>query len=248
MPAYFNLVDKAKRYFPFSEKERFWILASVIALSIMAGFDDGREVFEARHWLANFAFVLIVVTLSVLVHEAAHRIYALHIGFKLEFRPWFYGLVAGIIVTLLTFGKFFFLAYGSFEARMLRAHRLGYFRYGLNYFALAAIAAVGPVSNMALATIFKIMVFLPEGFAEKAVVINIMFAVYNILPIPPLDGAQVFFGSRILYALVAGLIVGWSIFLLLPSFNLLVALLGALVLSAAFGIAMFLFEERIIGG
>ncbi len=247
MPAYFNLVDKAKRYFWFSGKEARWLLMAIFALTLMAAFDDGSKTFQIENWLANFAIVLLIVALAVFVHEAAHRLYALHIGFQLEFKPWFYGLVAGIIMMLLTFGKFFFLAYGSFEAKLLRTHRLGYFRYGINYFALAAIAAAGPVANVMLAAIFRLMAFLPEGLVEKAVIINIMFAIYNMLPIPPLDGAQIFFGGRIFYAFISGLVLGWSIFLLIPGFNLIIALIGSLILSAICGTAMLLFEEKIIG-
>lgn len=247
MPAYFNLIDKVKRYFSFDQHETLWVFLSIIALALMAGFDDGRKSFDAALWAANFIQVFFIIFLAVLVHETAHRVYALHIGFKLEFKPWFYGLVAGLIVMLLTTGKFFFLAYSSFEAKLLKAHRLGYFRYGLNYFAIAAIAAVGPVANIALAAIFKLMVFLPESFVQKAVLINVMFAIYNLLPIPPLDGAQLFFGSRILYAFTAGLVLGWSVFLLIPSFNIFITFLGSLVLSLAFGVTMLLYEENMIG-
>ena len=247
MPAYFNLIDKIKRYFWLSQHELIWVLISIGIVTIMIGFDDGSKTFELSSWITNLLQILFIVALAVIVHETAHRIYALHIGFQLEFKPFFYGLVAGLIVMLLTLGKVFFIAYGSFEAKLMRTHRLGQFRYGLNYFAIAAIAAIGPIANMALATAFRMMTFLPEGFVHKAVLINVMFAIYNLLPIPLLDGAQVFFGSKVFYALVIGLVAGWSVFLLLPTFSLLAAIIGSIALSLIFGAVMVLFEEKIIG-
>ncbi len=247
MPAYFNLIDKIRRYFGFSQKERMWIILTVIALAFMVGFNDGRKELDIALWGINFAMVLIIVALSFIVHITAHRVYALHLGFQMEYQTVLYGLIGGLILTFLSLGKLFLLVFDTFELKMLRAHRLGYFRYGLNYFAVAAIASVGPIANLALASIFRIMAFLPDDFVKTAVLVNVLFAAYSLLPIPPLDGAQIFFGSRILYMFVVGLVLGWSVFLLVPEFNIFVTLLGALVLSLAFGVGMLLFEEKVIG-
>lgn len=247
MPTYFNLIDKIRKYFAFSKQEKLWIILAICALAFIVGFNDGREEFNIVDWTINFAMVLFIVSTAVLVHITAHRIYALHIGFTLEYKTVLYGLIGGLILTFLSLGKLFLLVFDTFELKILRAHRLGYFRYGLNYFAIAAIAAIGPISNVVLATIFKVMTFLPDEFTKTAVLINVLFAAYSLLPIPPLDGAQIVYGSRILYMFVVGLVSSWSLFLLLPQFNLFVTITAAFVLSLIFGIAMTLYEEKIIG-
>lgn len=69
----------------------------------------------------------------------------------------------------------------------------------------AIVGAAGPLSNILLAVIFGLILrggvagilpFLPQSFLEIAaqiVFINIILAVFNFVPIPPLDGSKVLF-------------------------------------------------------
>lgn len=66
------------------------------------------------------------------------------------------------------------------------------------------VAAAGPASNLAVALIFGLIIrfadtfpFLPHSFwniAASLVFINLLLAVFNLVPIPPLDGSKIFFG------------------------------------------------------
>lgn len=68
-------------------------------------------------------------------------------------------------------------------------------------FGAALVGIAGPLTNLVLAFISYglLVVFLGDpvltGFLQKAVMVNLSFFAFNILPIPPLDG------SRVLYAL-----------------------------------------------
>jgi Zn-dependent protease len=61
------------------------------------------------------------------------------------------------------------------------------------------VAAAGPLSNIALAVIFAIMIRVGLGFFEPIVIyllslvvlLNCILAIFNLLPIPPLDGSKI---------------------------------------------------------
>ena len=68
-------------------------------------------------------------------------------------------------------------------------------------FGEAIVAGAGPLSNIFLALVFGILIralsgAMPESFLQIAVavvIINIVLAIFNLVPIPPLDGSKILF-------------------------------------------------------
>ena len=228
---FFNLLDKVKRYYVFSRNEKMWLVASAFLLAFIAGFDDKSKVFSFSNWLGNFFLCFIAVAVAIFVHESVRRIMGLEQGFRVEFKPFMYGLLGGLFLAFMSYGKLIFLAYGGIQFHMLEAHRLGYFRYRTSLFVLGKASALACLANLFVAIIFKMMTFLPEAFVYKMVFINVLFAITNLLPIPPLDGVNLLYASRIIYLSMLAFVSVVGVLLLTNWLNII----WVLVIGFVFG-------------
>lgn len=241
--SFYDWIDRIRRYYKFTSKESLWLLISVGVMAFIVGFRFDGEDFVFGVFAENFLLGLVAVVIAVVVHESAHRIFALNMGYKIESRPFMYGLLAGVILALMSSGKVIFLAYSSFFLNIMEKHRLGYFRYQLGYFDLGKVALTGPLANLLLAIAVKSMVFLPSPLADKIVLVNVLFAITNTVPIPPLDGAHIMYASKTAYPLVFGAIVSCGLLLLIPWLNPFYALAASLIIGLATAILFFNYVE-----
>src|SRR3989344_6178462 len=153
-------------------------------------------------------FQLAVLIFSVIIHEVSHGVVAERLGDptarlagRLTLNPLahisFFGMVLMPILTFLAWG----IAVGG-------AKPVPYNPYNLKNPAKggALIAAAGPLSNILLAFIFGIIYrfavsnqtfFLNLNvlaeLSAMVVLVNSMLAIFNLVPIPPLDGSKVLF-------------------------------------------------------
>ncbi len=232
MYGFYNLQDKVKRYFRFNEKELRGLLLTAFILALCLSFREwgyGNQV-NIAFGLRNLFNAFLITLLAILVHVSAQKIYALDLGYQAEYEIWTFGLVLAFILALLTNGILFFIAVGGFYLHFLEGHRLGYFRYELNYFGMGMVAFMGPLANIILAMLFRYLSFIsPSPLVSKAVLINIYFALFSMIPIPPLDGSKIFYASRYLYFFSTGLIIGASILLFYS--GLISTLIGSLFIG-----------------
>ncbi len=202
-----------KQHFSFSPEEIRSLLLGILLCAFMFSFNNwGTGSFNLAEGLRNLFSATLIVALAFLVHHSVQRIAALAIGFKLEYRIWLYGILIGLALTVVSNGRLWFFAPGGLIAYHMVGHRLGSFRYGLNYWPLGMIGLLGPLSNLALAMIFKLLLLVAPTnvLIQQAIVFNIWFALFMFLPLPPLDGSHLFFASRLTYIFMAGAIIGIS--------------------------------------
>jgi Zn-dependent protease len=236
--SFFNLKDKIKSHFSFTAGEVRGIIITSLIIGFVAGFDDGTKVSEAGvdygFFVLNMMACVIIAILSILVHHSVQRIVALWHGFKLTHKMSMPMSFTGVMLAIMSLGKIVFIPAGGFHAEMLPQHRLGSFRYGLSFGPLAVIAFFGSLSNIILAIIFKMLAFIPSPFIAKAMMINLIFAISNLLPIPPLDGSQIFFVTRFSWAFMFGTAVALALFL--PRTPLLLTIVTGLGIGILFTI------------
>lgn len=203
-----NYLDKVKRYFRFSREEWLAFLLAAIGLTLIFSWTEwGTEAFDLNQGMKSYAIALILIGITLFVHHAGQRLMALYLGFRAEQKLWWYGILIGLILTILSNGRIQLLAATGTMAYLLPAHRIGAFRYGPGVGILARIAVAGPVANIFFSAIIKTLEWtgiVHPYIGQKLFVLNLTFAFWNLLPIPPLDGSKLFFYSRLWYVFLFG--------------------------------------------
>jgi len=208
-----NYIDKLRRYFWFSQEEWLNFIVAVIGISLIYSWTDwGVDKFDLIYGLKNFAIALVLIGITVFVHHAGQRMMAISLGMRAEQKIWWNGLMIGLMIVILTGGKIKFLAATATIAYMLPIHRLGTFRYGPNVTTVAKTVLAGPLLNIFFSAIVKTiewMGIISPSLGQEIFVLNLAFAGWNLIPIPPLDGSKVFYASRLWYAFIFGSIVSY---------------------------------------
>ncbi len=227
-------LSRIKNHFTFSVNELRDLAVAIIVAAFLFGFDDGTPKLVLSHWLWNYFVVLIVVTIVFVIHESVHKLWAIGNGYRSEFKLWPYGIAIALALAFITDGKFFFLALGGTWVTEMAIHRIGRFRYGLNTMLTTWVAFSGPLVNLLLALVFK-PIYLATGSEVIGlfVKVNLWYAVFSMLPIPPLDGSTGFFGSRSTFVLLFGFVLGAAIMIWVAQ-SFFIMLIGAVIFSLLF--------------
>jgi len=210
------------------------------------GFDDKKPTFEMGFWLANFLRVTLVVMVAFLTKELVRKLVAKAQGFETEYSLWNVsrfgfkptsvkkpvpvGIIISLIVTIVTMGKLFMVAVGSYDLIINKHSRFGRKTVHINDYDEAKIALVGPLVNIALMIVFQL--FNRNGMFDQFVFINGMIALFHMIPVSNLDGAKIFFGSKVLYLFSLAFIVG--VVFLINVLSPIITLALAVVFSAIF--------------
>jgi len=159
----------------FYKSEIVQMLISVITISL--AFSLG--------FLISFPLILLTVGIGFIAHEIGHKLVAIRFGCKAYYKMWVEGLVLALAFAFATGGKFIFAAPGAvyiYKPNMTRREN-------------GIISLAGPMVNVVLAFIFFSLMLMPTNLLQEIGAwgfrVNLLFAMFNLLPVPPLDGSKV---------------------------------------------------------
>ncbi|MEA2112782.1 MAG: site-2 protease family protein [Patescibacteria group bacterium] len=151
----------------------------------------------------NFLFTIIILIMSVVIHEVSHGYSAYLMGDhtaknagRLTLNPLAHlDFMGSVLVPLLAYFSAGFM-FGWAKPVPYNPYNLKNQKHGD-----AIVALSGPASNLFIALIFGLMIRFDlfvnivnlTGAIQLVVVINLILAIFNLIPIPPLDGSKILF-------------------------------------------------------
>lgn len=195
-----------KVHFKIKKQEILQILIAWVGITLAFSW---KGVSGINTMLILLPIVLVGTLTGFIIHELAHKFFAMHYGCYAEFRLWLSGLGFAIILSLITSGSFVFAAPGAVYiwGRNITRKQNG------------IISVAGPVANLVLAIVFLIVGFFVTSGSYLQMLffgvyqINLFLGGFNMLPIPPLDGFKVFVWNKPLWIILFLIFVGLFIFI-----------------------------------
>ena len=161
-----------------------------------------------------FIFSAIVIIVSIFVKKAIaytldssveHRVWNVYwFGFKANYHfkneiP--FGIILPLLLSVFSLGIFKFPTFLSYESRALKhraAKRYGFYSFTeMSDWDNGLIGAAGIISLLVVSIVGYIIGY--EYLSSMAA----YYALFNMIPVSSLDGTQIFFGSRIIWSVLA---------------------------------------------
>lgn len=181
---------KARSIFQMTSLKELKHLAVALSVFIFIGFS--MLINNIPFLILNLGVLTVTVVgmvLSFLIHELAHKIVAQRMGYWAEFRLSIPGLMLTLLSIILPFK---IIAPGAVRVVGLYISKDG----------VGKIAFAGPLTNIIQAIIYVVLL---KFYANNPLIavallvlasLNLSLALFNLIPIDPMDGAKVFKWSK----------------------------------------------------
>lgn len=157
----------------------------------------------------EYIFLIIILIFSVIIHEIAHGSVAYYLGDptakyagRLTLNPLKHLDPVGSVIVPVFLAIAAQLTGGGIIFGWAKPVPVNPYNFKDQKYGSLKVSLAGPLANLALAVVFGLVIrFVPlisqiEGLTvifSYIVYINILLAVFNLIPIPPLDGSHILF-------------------------------------------------------
>ena len=185
-----------------SRTELVDLIKAWLAISLAFGIFLSGSLFSFD--IIFFIIASLTVGLGFVAHEMAHKVLAQKYGCKAEFRSWDKMLILAVIMTI--FLKVIIIAPGA----VMISGPVGRRRNG-------KISAAGAIANLIVATGFLSLALIPVTgtlffIAQLGFTINIILALFNMIPFWLFDGKKVLAWNKAVYFVMLGVGIGFMIY------------------------------------
>ncbi|MBS3106769.1 hypothetical protein J4419_03850 [Candidatus Woesearchaeota archaeon] len=244
---WFDSWDAIKRYARFEPGEWKGFLITIVVLAFIVSFNDWGvdRTPDYAVGLVNFLGAVIIVTLSLFGRTWVQKIVGAVMGYRTEYKPTTSGLLFAVVLAFISGGRFWFLIPGGIVVHFMAGQRLGWAKYMLSPFGLGVVSIFGPIANILLAMVFRVLhEFTGVELFYSAFILNILWALWTLTPIPPSDGSRMFFGSRMAYMWCIGLVVASAVLLFYSELNIFITILLSFLFAWVWWLIYYLVWER----
>lgn len=244
MVSFKEIYIRLREHLRFSNQELSGIGLAVLAAAFIFSFRDwGGETFNLLEGLGNFGSVIIIGLISFFFRQICQKVYALAQGHQAEYKVWWNGIAASLIIAFISFGRLPLILAGGMVSSFMVKLRLGEFRYGFSNWVMAITGLWGILGNLILAILFGVCAFIyPQSyFFSKGMTFNLVMAICSLIPLPQQDGLQIFFGRRFLYYAAIGITLLTAVLLLTKT---ALGLIILIVLGSIWGIVALLITSE----